>query len=174
MMGKLKQLFGAYREVFVVLLGEIIVSLLTCAVFALIGAFDYRVATGAALGSVVTVMNLFILSFSINRAVNKYLALRGDAEMTEEEADAFAAENAPQIKLAAGGTYILRNVLMLLALVGAFLLGDYFNVIATVIPLLAYRPILYVSEIIRSKLIKNNPTDGDAVPNASEEEGEVE
>ena len=119
-MGKLKQLLGAYREVFVVLLGEIIVSLLTCAVFALIGAFDYRVATGAALGSAVTVMNLFILSFSINRAVNKYLALRGDAEMTEEEADAFAAENAPQIKLAAGGTYILRNVLMLLALVGAF------------------------------------------------------
>ena len=174
-MGKIKQLLDAYREVFVVLIGEIIVSLITCAVYGIIGAFDYKVVTGAALGSAVIVINLFILSFSVNRAVNKYLSLRGEGEMSDEEAAAFAAEHTGQIKLATSGTYLLRTLLMLGALVGAFLLGNYFNVIATVIPMLAYRPIIFVSEILRSKFVNKGSQNGkNAAPDPEDKESEVE
>ncbi len=174
-MGKMKNILDAYREVFVVLAGEAIVSLITCAVYGIIGAFDYKVVTGAALGSAVIVLNLFILSFSVNRAVNKYIALRGEGDMSDEEAAAFAAEHASQIKLATSGTYVIRTLLMLGALVGAFLLGDYFNVIATVIPMLAYRPIIFVSEILRSKFVNKGSQKGEnAAPEPEDKESEVE
>ena len=48
--------------------GEGIASLIIVGVYLLLGEFDFRVATGAVLGSAVTVLNFAILSFSVNRA----------------------------------------------------------------------------------------------------------
>ncbi len=154
-----KNLFSRYKEVLVVLVGELALSLLVVLGFLVFRAFDYTVLTGLLLGVGVTVLNLFILSVSVNRAVDKYLAMRGTGEMDEDEAESFAAANSESVRLAASGTYLLRTLLMVGVLVGAFLLGDYFNVIATVIPLLAYRPIIYVSEYIKVKMSKPSAED---------------
>ena len=50
-------------------------------------------------------------------------------------------------------SFILRTVSMLVALVIAFLL-DWFNPIATAIPLLAFRPLLTAIEMIKGKITK--------------------
>ena len=172
-MERIKKLLSSYREALSVFAGEIIVSLIVVAVYALIGSLDYTVVTGVALGSVVTVINLFILSVSVNRAVDKYLALRGNREMTEEEAAAFASEHMKTVQLAASGTYLLRTVLMLAALVSAFLFSDHFNVLATVIPLIMCRPIMYVAEILRirfaNKDVQTVANSSDASDDADDE-----
>ena len=115
--------------------------------------FTYRVITGAALGVAVTVVNYIFLTLSVDRAVASYLALRGTREMTDEEAEAFARENSAPIQNAIKLSFIIRTVSMLAALIVAFLL-DLFAPIATAIPILAYRPMLYVTELIKGKIRK--------------------
>ena len=131
--------------------GEIIVSALVCVIYLILGKFDYTVVTGTLLGSIVTVANFAVLTFSINRAIDKYLELRGSREMSEEEAEAFAKEHTMAVQNAATKSLILRTASMLAALVAAFLLTDLFSVLATAIPLLMFRPLLYVLELIKSK-----------------------
>lgn len=160
-----KKFLADYREALVVLVGEIAVSLIMFGIYLAIGAFDMSVVYGALLGSAVTVLNLFALSFLINRALKKYMELRGDKEMSEEEAAAFSAEHGRSVQLAARGSYIVRTVMMVGSLALAFILSDLFDVVATLIPLIAYRPIIFVSEIIRmramAKGLKRFNFDGD-------------
>ena len=78
------------------------------------------------------------------------MALRGDKEMTEEEAEKFAKENAIIIQNATKLSYVIRTFTMMAALVVALLL-DWFDVIATVVPLLAFRPVLFVSQLLGKK-----------------------
>lgn len=144
-------------EAVVILVGEVIISAIVALVYLLIQMFDYTVVLGLVLGTTVTVANFLILAITVNNAINKALARRPEGEMTEEEAAKFAAENQASVQLAATGTYILRTLIMLGALVGAFLLNGVlgfklFDVIATIIPLLMYRPIIFVSEIIKKKM----------------------
>ena len=131
--------------------GEIIVSALVCVIYLILGKFDYTVVAGSILGSIVTVANFAVLTFSVNRAVDRYLELRGSREMSEEEAEAFAKEHTVAVQNAATKSLILRTASMLAALVAAFLLTDLFSVPATAIPLLMFRPLLYVLELIKSK-----------------------
>lgn len=131
--------------------GEIIVSALVCVIYLILGKFDYTVVTGSILGSIVTVANFAVLTFSVNRAIDRYLELRGSREMSEEEAEAFAKEHTMAVQNAATRSFILRTASMLATLVAAFLLTDLFAPLATAIPLLMFRPILYVLELIKSK-----------------------
>ena len=71
--------------------------------------------------------------------------------MDEEEAQKFAEENSMPIQNAMKLSFIIRTVSMLAALVVAFIL-DWFNPIATAIPLLAYRPLLTLIETIKGKV----------------------
>ena len=132
-------------------IGEAIVAALISVVFLLIGKFNYSVVTGAVLGGAVTVINFLILSVGINRAINKFVEERGDGEMDEEEADKYAKEHGMTVQNAMMKSYMLRMFLMIGALVLAGITG-WFDIIATVIPLLMYRPILYVTEFIKTKL----------------------
>ena len=143
------------KGVFTLALGEAIVASLTVLGFFLCNiAFDtdfsYRVFTGAALGAAVTVGNYLALIVSVNTQVEKYLALRGSQEMTDEEAEKFTQEHSMRIQNSMRASYIVRTVTMLAALVAALLL-DWFSPLAVAIPLLAYRPILTVSELIRRR-----------------------
>ena len=138
------------RQILALALGEAIVSALVCIVYLAIGKFDYTVITGVALGSVVTVLNFIFLTLSVNRAVDRYLELRGSREMDEEEAERFANQHAMAVQNAATRSFIIRTVSMLAALVGAFLL-EWFSPLATVIPLLMFRPLIYVLELIKRK-----------------------
>lgn len=138
------------RQILALALGEAIVSALVCIVYLAIGKFDYTVPAGVALGSIVTVANFVFLTLSVNRAVDRYLELRGSREMDEEEAEKFANQHAMAVQNAATRSFIIRTVTMLAALVGAFLL-EWFSPLATVIPLLMFRPLLYVLELIKRK-----------------------
>ncbi len=131
-------------------LGELVVSLAIVGVYLILNKFSYRVVTGALLGSAVTIFNYFFLSVSVNRAVDKVMALKGDSELSEEEAQAFAAKHQATVQHSVRFSYIMRQVLMLAVLVAAFLL-DWFDVIATLIPLLMFRPLLMVGELLQKR-----------------------
>ena len=135
-------------EILFLTFGEIIVSLIISGVYFFLGRFSYQVATGALLGSTVTVLNFVILSVSVNRAIDKVMAEKENRELSEEEAAAFAAEHQAAIQHAVQGSYILRQVLMLAALVAAFLSG-WFNVLATLIPLLLFRPLIMIHGLLK-------------------------
>lgn len=154
----MKKSNSAYKETGILALGELVVSALTFGGFALASLFIevnlLAAVLGAILGSVVTILNFFFLSFSVNRSVDKYLALRGEQEMTDEEAAAFTAKHSMEIQNAIKVNYVIRTASMLVTLVVAFLVMDIFNPLAAAIPLLAYRPILTVSELFRARFDK--------------------
>ena len=144
-------------EILFLTLGEATVAALTVLGYYLLSLafgdnviFDYTVITGALLGAAVSVLNFIILTVSINRAINGFVEEIGQRNMSEEEAERFTRENQAKVKLAITSSYIIRTLLMLGTLVGAFLLA-WFNPIATAIPLFAYKPVLYVIEIIKRK-----------------------
>lgn len=135
-------------ELITLALGELLAVVLTVLGFLLVDAvglfdfeFSYKVITGALLGAIVIVLNFIFLSFSVNRAVDEFLELRGQKEMTDEEAEAFAAKHSVGIQNAAKRSMIVRTATIAAALVIAFLL-DWFNPLATVIPILCYQPII--------------------------------
>lgn len=131
-------------------IGEIIVSLIMIGIYCVLDRYSYRVVTGAALGSAVTILNFLMLSVAVNRALDQAMASRGDGNMTEEEAEKFAAEHMPQVQQAVKASYLVRTIVMLAALVAAFLL-DWFDVVATLVPLVMFRPIITFGEIFRKK-----------------------
>lgn len=140
-------------EIAALTIGEIIVSLIVVAVYLIIGGgkIHYSVITGAALGSAVIVLNFLFLSISTNRAIDKVMAERGDAEMGEEEAAEWAAKHQSTIQSASKLSYVVRMLSMVATLVLAFLLGNVFDLIATLVPLLMMRPILMISQFIKRK-----------------------
>ena len=115
--------------------------------------FNYKIISGAMLGGVVCVLNYTFLTVSVDKAINDYLALRGDKEMDEEEAERFAQENSMPIQNAIKLSYIIRTVSMIATLLVAFL-TKAFNPIATAIPLLAFRPLITLIESIKGKAAK--------------------
>ena len=137
---------------------EIAVAALTVIIYAVldilgVASFSWQVISGALLGVAVIVLNYLFLTLSLNRAIENYLSLRGDKEMDEGEAAKFAAENSMPIQNAIKTSFIIRTVTMLAALLIAFITG-WFNPIATVVPLLAFRPLLHIMEIIKGKVKK--------------------
>ncbi len=146
------------KEVLTLAAGELAVSLLTILGAFLVSLFtdfifDFTVITGAILGSAVTVINFLFLSLSVNRAVDVYLEARGTREMTEEEAEKFTAENSMLIQNKIKTSFIIRTLSMVAALILAFVTG-WFNPLSTAIPMLMFRPLLYVGEFTKGKAKK--------------------
>lgn len=157
------------RETVFLAVGEAVASAITVAVFALLGKFDYTVLLGVLLGSLVTVGNFLFLSVSVNRTIDKILEgvdlaeLKkhklappeaedgsGDEYEEDDEARKFARENSMKLNNAIKLSYMVRMATMIAALILAFLTGQ-FNVLATAIPLLLWRPILTLSQVINKK-----------------------
>ncbi len=146
------------RQVIILLVGEIVIAALTA-----IGAFvislfteytfDLSAVTGAILGALVVVLNFAFLTLSVNRAVDSYLEARGSREMTEEEAERFTNENSMVIQNKIKLSFIIRTLSMLAALVIAFVTG-WFNPLCTAIPMLMFRPLIYISETLKGKTEK--------------------
>ena len=146
---------NSYRGVLYLFLGEIISSLLIVVgyicYYNFVGSpFKWQVISGALLGSVVTTFNFFLLSVQVNSAINEYISLRGDREMTEDEATEFAKANTLKVKNAVAKSYVLRTALMIGTLVIAFI-SSWFEPLATLIPLLLYKPLIYIVELINQK-----------------------
>lgn len=169
-----KKLNVPARETLVLLVGEAIVSALVALGFYLCDlafqtGFSYRVFTGAALGTLVVILNFLFLSVSVNRAVDRYMEIRGSREMTDEEAERFTAEEGAAIQNSIKTSYLVRTVTMMASLVIAFIL-DWFNPLATVIPILAFRPILTIGETVRRRFDKT--PDPEKFIRYSEEDGQ--
>ena len=147
-------------ELLFLIIGELLVSAVIAAVYLLLDKFTPSVIFGALLGSAVTVVNFLVLIITTNRAIDKMLLLRGDKEMTEDEAEKFAMENKASLMAAQKISYIVRMLSIALTLVLALLLRDVFDVIATVVPLLMLRPMLNVSQLVKAKKDKNQDISG--------------
>ena len=132
--------------------GELVVSVGIVAVFFLLGKFDWRVLTGCLVGSLLTVLNFLILSVSINRAVDRVMAGQNGA-LSEEDAAKFGEMHSAQIQKTVKASFLFRQIMLVAVLVAVFLL-DVCNVIASLVPLLFFRPILTVREIFRKKNAK--------------------
>lgn len=144
------------KDIFILAAGEVIVAVLTVIGFLVADiafgvGFSYTVITGALLGCAVIVLNYVFLTVSVNRAVDTYLAERGSREMSDEEAEKFTVEHSMAIQNSIKTSYIIRTATMIAALVIAFLLGNFFNPLATAIPMLAFRPVLILGETIRRR-----------------------
>ena len=150
----MKKSNAAVREISILALGELAVCALVVGGFAVADALidvDYlKVILGAIIGGIVTVVNFCFLTVSVNNAIDRYMEIRGTREMTDEEAEKFTQEHSMQIQNAVKTSFIIRTVSMLAVLIVAFVTG-WVNPLATVIPLLAYRPILALGEKIRKK-----------------------
>ena len=141
-------------ETLAMIIGEVITSLIVCAVFLIIKKFDLSVLSGVLLGSLVTVANFIFLMVFTNRAIDKAMAERGDGEMSDDEVAEFTAKHQANIQAAVKLSYVIRTLCIAASLVVAFLLDGVFNVIATVVPLLMFRPILTVSQLIKTKITR--------------------
>ena len=146
-----------YTSVFWLLLAEAAVSAIVIGVFALIiflfpdalfydTAF-YKVITGSVLGVAATTLNFFALCYTVNRAVDKYMTVRGDGEMDEEAAAKFANENAAKVQAEVTKSYLLR--MLILAAACALLFTKQFDVVAVVVPMLLQRPLIVLIERYR-------------------------
>ena len=150
---KIKKLLG---DILPMVIAEIAVGGLICLgalLLDLIGvsSFNYMIPLGALLGVVVILLNYVFLILSVDKAIADYLKLVDGKEMDEEEAERFAQEHAMPVQNAIKISFIARTVSMLAALIVAFIL-DWFNPIATAIPLLAFRPLLTLIEMIKGKV----------------------
>jgi hypothetical protein len=150
-----------FFEILIILIGEVIVGAITSGVYLAVeaiaknDAFTYKVITGLVLGTAVVVANYLVLTVAVNRAINKVMAQRPEGEMTDEEIMEFAEKHQGTIKNAAAFSYILRTLTMLATFVLAFtVLKRWFAVFATVIPLLAFRPIIMAGEFFRKRWCK--------------------
>ena len=138
-------------ETLAMIIGEVITSLIVCAVFLIIKKFGLPVLSGVLLGSLVTVANFLFLMISTNRAIDNAMAERGEGDLSEEQVAEFTEKHQANIQTAVKLSYVIRTLCIAGTLVAAFLLDGVFNVIATLIPLLMFRPILIVSQLIKSK-----------------------
>lgn len=139
-------------------IAEAAVTLLVClgvGVLHLVGVYTFNIGVilGALLGALITLINYAFLTISVDKAISNYLKLRGEREMTDEEAEKFAAENSMPIQNAIKTSFIIRTASILITLVVAFL-TQWFNPLAAVIPLLAFRPLLTIIESIKGKMAK--------------------
>ena len=138
-------------EILVLTVGELLVSLAVIGIYLLLDKFSYAVVGGCLLGSAVAIFNFVFLSVAVNRAIDRAMAQRKEGEMSEEEAVAFAQENQAAVQRAATSSYLLRQILMVSVLVCAFLLDGWFDVIATLVPLLMFRPLITVCGLWKKK-----------------------
>jgi len=116
-----------------VLIGELILSALMVAVFAVLGYFDGSVVFGAVAGSVIATLNHLVLILGVMAASAK-----------AEKQDVKGGQSLIQL------SYMGRLIGLFLILVLCAKSG-VFNLIALVIPLVFTRPILTISEYIHKK-----------------------
>lgn len=120
-------------ETLSLLAGQLILSAVMVAVFAVLGYFDFSVLLGAAAGSLIATANFFFLSFFASLAADK-----------------------AQAQDVAGGQKLIQLSYMG-RMVGLFLVlalcakSGFFHVVALVIPLAFTRPVLTFRELCKKK-----------------------
>lgn len=122
-----------FSQVVTIFIGELLLSALMVAVFALLGYFDKSVLFGAAAGSVIATINHLVLVLGVLAASSK-----------AEKQDVKGGQALVQMSYF-GRTIGLFLILVLCAKTGIF------NLIALVIPLVFTRPILTITDHFNKK-----------------------
>lgn len=138
------------RELAAVAIGEVLVSLIVSAVYILLHKFTYKVALGATLGSTITFLNFLVLSVMTGRVIDRFVEERGEGELSDEEAAEFTLKFQASVQKQMKLSFIIRTAVLAVTLILAFLI-DAFEILPTVIPLLALRPILMVAGMLKKK-----------------------
>lgn len=123
----------AFQETRNVLLGQIIFTAATIAVFAVLGKYQLSVLLGGIAGALIATANFFFMSFFANRAADK-----------AEAQDVVGGQKLIQL------SYMGRMLGMFLALI-LLAKSGYFHALALVLPLAFTRPILTIAEIFKMK-----------------------
>lgn len=144
--------FPLFETLFIAL-GEILVSAVVAGIYLIINKFSIAVLLGGLFGTLLVVLNFITLSVMVNRAIDKALEARPDGELSDEELEEFSLSAALSVKNAAKLSYIFRIVSMVASLAVAFISGQ-FDVIATLVPFLALRPLIMAQELFRRKKAK--------------------
>ena len=158
-MTKNKKRRSPFSDLLPLIIGEVIVAALVCGGSVLVDLVteyevDYlKVILGALLGALVIIGNHAWLTVTVDHEISKYLNMRGDKEMSDEEAEAFTKKHTAVIQKKIAFSSIVRTVSIFAVLILAFL-TKWFKPIATAIPMFAMRVVLMVTELIKSK---NNP-----------------
>ncbi len=143
------------RTLLTLIIGELSASLIVCAVYLIIQKFTFQVPLGALLGSLVVIINFTVMAIMSNRIIDAFLKERGDGEMDDEQTAELVKKYEGRIQNQMKLSYIVRSVAMLVTLVLAFLI-DAFDVIATLIPLLIFRPLITISEMLDARRAKRS------------------
>lgn len=120
-----------YKETGIILIGEIICLALMLAVFALLGYFDMKVLLGGIIGTILSVLNFFLMAASAMMAADK--ALGQDVNGGKK-----------QIKL----SYSTRMILIFIILF-ALVKSGLCHPLASILPLAFVRPVITIAEFFR-------------------------
>ena len=131
------------------LIGELCVCAIVIAVYALIQkTVRFQVILSALIGALVMVANFFFLARSTDKLFMSVLEARGSGEMNDEQVAAFTAEYQAKMAAKMQLSFLIRILSMAATCALAFI---FLEGIAATVPLLMYRPLLYLSEIFRKK-----------------------
>ena len=121
------------RQTLMVALGVALCAAAMVGVFALLGYFDMSVVWGAAVGSLISIGNFFIMGMTTTMAAEKA-----------------ANQDVKGGQALISMSYMGRMALMLVVLIVCGKSG-LFNVIALAVPLVFVRPVLTVAEFFQKK-----------------------
>lgn len=121
-----------FRETAIVALGVTVCSVIMVAVFAAFGQWNASVIWGAAAGTVLTVLNYFLMSVVVTVAADR--AQQGEVK---------EAKNMVQL------SSVVRLGLLAVLLIAGHFAGA--NLLAMALPLLFQRPVLMLAEFFRKK-----------------------
>ena len=141
-------------ELLFLISGQLVISAVISAIYLIMDKLTLSVALGALFGGAITVFNFLFLIITTNRAIDRVLAERGEGEMSDEEAAAFAEKHRARLQWVTKRSSIVRLISIAAALILALLLDGVFNVLATVIPLLMLRPLLTLSQLLKTKILR--------------------
>lgn len=119
------------RQTALLALGEAVCVAAVSGIFAMLGAFDYKVLLGGVLGALIAVGNFFFMAIASDAAADKAM-----------EQDVKGGQAVVKV------SYGLRLVVMGILLI-VFAKSGQCNLIAMVVPLVAVFPIITVIEFFR-------------------------
>lgn len=120
-----------YKETGIIVIGSIICLVLMLAIFALLGHFSMKVLLGGIIGTIISVLNFFLMAINAVMAADK--AVNQDVKGGKK-----------QIKM----SYSMRMILIFVILF-ALVKSELCHPLASVLPLAFVRPVITVAEFFR-------------------------
>lgn len=145
------------KETSRIAVGTLILSAMMLLIFILLGQFDITVVLGALLGSAAAIGNFFLLGLSVQAAAEKMNGVHfpsyQDAEADVEEGEEIPAPDSPELQQAKRAMQLsYSGRLFLLAIIGVLGLAlPCFHAVATVVPFLFPRIVIFLYEIHNKK-----------------------